>query len=415
MAEVSSYPVAIPTRIENTISVATLRGEQTNDATYSHALIHQQVGADVVAIATYIGTNASQTAPVANTVLYSGSNGVSAWSASPTLTTLTLSTDLIVDTNTFVVDGSDSRVYVGATSSSATEILQVFGSARVQSGTPELRINETDAAADNKEWKFGVASEQLYGSIVNDAGNTTTNWLQVNRTGTTVDTIWHPHIVLGTETTMPNVITKLFINDATAGQIRVTGGGTSLYMGADVNEPFIGSLSNNALRFTTNATSKWAILADGTFRAINDNTYSFGNGSFRATAIYAVNGTIQTSDIRQKTVVENYEMPGLNFVNGLNPIAFKWKDAKKKVVDEDGNETWEQKEENEKRTHLGFSAQAVEQLVFDAGLTTQDFAGVVIDEDENGNKTYGLRSDQFIPILVKAVQELEARVKELES
>lgn len=226
MAEVSSYPVAIPTRIENTISVATLRGEQTNDATYSHALIHQQVGADVVAIATYIGTNASQTAPVANTVLYSGSNGVSAWSASPTLTTLTLSTDLIVDTNTFVVDGSDSRVYVGATSSSATEILQVFGSARVQSGTPELRINETDAAADNKEWKFGVASEQLYGSIVNDAGNTTTNWLQVNRTGTTVDTIWHPHIVLGTETTMPNVITKLFINDATAGQIRITGGWT---------------------------------------------------------------------------------------------------------------------------------------------------------------------------------------------
>lgn len=189
MAEVSSYPVAIPTRTENTIGVATLRGTQTNDATYSHALIHQQVGADVVAMATYIGTNASQTAPVANTVLYSGSNGVSAWSASPTLTTLTLSTDLIVDTNTFVVDGSDSRVYVGATSSAKTEILQVFGSARLQSTSPKLRLNETDGAADNKEWDFSVASEQLSFSIVNDADNASSQWLVVDRTGTTVDTV----------------------------------------------------------------------------------------------------------------------------------------------------------------------------------------------------------------------------------
>jgi len=415
MAETSSYPVAIPTRTENTVSVATLRAAQTNNATYSHGLIHQQVGADVVALATYLGTNSSQTAPVANTILYSASNGTSIWSVSPSLTTLTLSTDLIVDTSTFVVDGSDSRVYVGATSSSATEIFQVFGSARLQSTTPEIRINETDGAVDNKEWKFGVSAEQLYGSIINDAGSTTTNWLQVNRTGTTVDTIWHPHIVLGTEAAMPTAATKIFVNDAASAQQRLTGSGNSLVLGADVNEPFIGSFNNVRLRFITNNIGRWTILNDGTLQALTDNAYAFGSNSFRATAVYAVNGTIQTSDITQKTVVEDYDMHGLAFVNALKPIAFKWKDAKKKVIDENGNETLAQKKENEKRTHLGFSAQAVEELVLSTGITTQDFAGVVIDEDEDGNKTYGLRPDQFIPILTKAIQELTERIEALES
>ncbi len=397
MAEASSYPVAIPTRTENTISVATLRAEQTNDATYSHALIHQQVGADVVALATYLGTNASQTAPIANTVLYSASNGVSIWSASPTLTTLTLSTDLIVDTNTFVVDGSDSRVYVGGTSSAATEIFQVFGSTRLQSTTPEIRLNETDAASDNKEWKFGVASEQLYGSVVNDAGNTTANWITVDRAGAVVNDI------------------KLFNYGEEALQIL---------------ESSVRALDNREIRsYSTSNTTYTSILHNATnalwFTGVGyhtivgglqglvpetDNTHTLGKTGNRWSEVWAANGTIQTSDIRQKTV-QDVELLGLDFVKEITPIAYKWKDAKRKIVN-NGVATFEQKEEEDKRVHYGFSAQQVKEELLKTGRTTKDFAGIIVDE-ESGE--HGLRDPELLPIVWKAVQELEARVRELES
>jgi len=58
------------------------------------------------------------------------------------------------------------------------------------------------------------------------------------------------------------------------------------------------------------------------------------------------------------------------------------------------------------RTHSGFIAQDVEKVLLDSGFTTQDFAGLVIDQ-ETGR--YGLRYDQFIPLLWTAVQELARR------
>ena len=63
----------------------------------------------------------------------------------------------------------------------------------IESNAPDLAFLESDAAANNKVWDFVVNSEQLTARIVNDALSAATNWLTVDRTGTTVDSVNFPN------------------------------------------------------------------------------------------------------------------------------------------------------------------------------------------------------------------------------
>lgn len=62
------------------------------------------------------------------------------------------------------------------------------------------------------------------------------------------------------------------------------------------------------------------------------------------------------------------------------------------------------------RRHLGFIAQEVESAVQAAGIDSADFAALCIDEKGG----YGLRYEEFIPLLVAKVQRLEEQLKKLE-
>lgn len=75
------------------------------------------------------------------------------------------------------------------------------------------------------------------------------------------------------------------------------------------------------------------------------------------------------------------------------------------------------------RKHMGFGARQVEDALRKAGLTTEEFAGVLIDKDvtlsadEMGteenmhfDELYSLRYEEFIPITIKQVQELKKEV-----
>ena len=79
-----------------------------------------------------------------------------------------------------------------------------------------------------------------------------------------------------------------------------------------------------------------------------DNSFTFGNGSFRWTDIYAVNSTIQTSDRRNKKDIKPLENHGLDFINKLKPVSYKFKDGV--------------------RQHNGFIAQDVQKLTDSAIL-----------------------------------------------
>jgi len=148
-----------------------------------------------------------------------------------------------------------------------------------------------------------------------------------------------------------------------------------------------------------------------------DNSYYCGLSSWRWKAVYAVNGTIQTSDSRLKTNTQDSAL-GLDFINSLRPVSYKWIEGGKQVVtDDQGNPV-----KNEdgtiktisisgKRTHWGFLAQEVKTAVDKSGV--EDFAGWVLDDLNDPNSEQAVNYQQFIAPMVKAIQELSAEVEKL--
>jgi len=134
----------------------------------------------------------------------------------------------------------------------------------------------------------------------------------------------------------------------------------------------------------------------------DDNLYDLGASGNRWDDIWATNGTIQTSDETQKTEIAESDL-GLEFINRLKA---------KKYKRVGGN-----------RPHYGLLAQ---QVKIAAG--ENDFAGYVKDtykvtekneageEVETGEEktVHGLRYDEFIAPMIKAIQELTEKVKTLE-
>lgn len=117
---------------------------------------------------------------------------------------------------------------------------------------------------------------------------------------------------------------------------------------------------------------------------------------------------------------DNYD----KFFDNLNPLGFKY------IMS------------SSDRTHCGFIAQEVENSLINSGLTTKDFAGVVVNDisnyvrettedkdgniidvpnseinyllDKNINKEYNLRYEEFIAIAIDQIQKLKKRVDTLE-
>jgi len=151
------------------------------------------------------------------------------------------------------------------------------------------------------------------------------------------------------------------------------------------------------------------VVAPATFRPSADNTSTCGNSSFRWTTVYAVNGTIQTSDSRMKNTVAPLPTAlGLSFIDSLAPKTFKWNNTVNEGLPDIVHT----------RTHLGFVAQDVEAAIIAAGHTLQTTD--IIDNDYlvdpiNGVDRYSIRMHALIAPLVKAVQELSARVSALEA
>jgi hypothetical protein len=146
-----------------------------------------------------------------------------------------------------------------------------------------------------------------------------------------------------------------------------------------------------------------------------DNTFSCGSSGLRWTAVWAVNGTIQTSDSRLKTNVTPSPL-GLNFISKLKPISYKWISGAKV---EDGTTTPTQiggatvnmknyKDRPGIRTHYGLIAQEVKQTLDE--LNVDDFAGWALENKDDPNSTQALNYGQFIAPLIKAVQELKAEL-----
>jgi Chaperone of endosialidase len=119
--------------------------------------------------------------------------------------------------------------------------------------------------------------------------------------------------------------------------------------------------------------------------------------------IYSNTGTINTSDLRLKTDIQDSTL-GLDFINSLRPVSYKFIEGGR---DQYGDII------PGSRTHWGLIAQEVKSVIDTTGV--EDFAGWVLLDKSDSNSEQALRYEEFIAPLIKAVQELTARVEALEA
>jgi hypothetical protein len=157
-------------------------------------------------------------------------------------------------------------------------------------------------------------------------------------------------------------------------------------------------------------TERMIINSSGTVLPATDNAYYLGVGSNRWIAVYAVNGTIQTSDKREKTEIQASAL-GIDFIKSLKPVSYKWNIGQNIVSKSDDGKTDVITPREGVRRHWGFIAQDVEESVNKAGV---DFGGWLLEDKDDPDSRQALRYDQFIAPLTKALQEAIAKIETLE-
>jgi len=123
------------------------------------------------------------------------------------------------------------------------------------------------------------------------------------------------------------------------------------------------------------------------------------------------------SDERDKTDFSDLDL-GLDFVKALEPVTYYWdkrsKYGDKYADDYDLNAQTPDGTHKEDWMDVGFKAQSVSALEEAAGYKISDKKNLTVSLSSD-EKQYGLRYEKFVPILVKAIQELSAEVEKLKS
>ena len=219
------------------------------------------------------------------------------------------------------------------------------------------------------------------------------------------------------------------------GQLRIGGGGSTLsataYEILKVEGPYTATLANQFY-----ATYYANILPYA------DDTWDLGKASSGRWRDIFTNGAVTTTSDRTKKANIIPSILGLDFINKLTPVSYTmitgskvWEELPSTISVLDEEEEYDNgylikpakyKEIPNpqvpeiieilpgKRTHYGLIAQDVKIVLDEMGLSTTDFAGYMA-ADPIEHTDLGLRYEEFISPIVKAIQELSSKVDRLEA
>jgi hypothetical protein len=185
---------------------------------------------------------------------------------------------------------------------------------------------------------------------------------------------------------------------------------------------YVADFDNGNVEGTAIGIGSVEFLLDGSsLTMINNNfapsTYgnrSLGTSALRWSAVYAVNGTIQTSDARKKKNIHNLNY-GLNELMALRPVSYQWRSDSMGITPI---------APNQKETKLGFVAQEVQSILPEI-VKDKEWLPVSEDRPEEYHlvpmQTLGMSYTEMTPVIVKAIQEQQEiinaqnqRIEELE-
>ena len=193
----------------------------------------------------------------------------------------------------------------------------------------------------------------------------------------------------------------------------VTTGGHNVYIGTAAGDNH--QTGSNAI-YVGNAT---AAKTTGEYQAITMGTSLESYGNYYITFGTNANGRIynyypsnatwtRDSDERLKKEITTNTNCGLDFINDLRTVTYKWK-APSEVPNTFTNYDVNQTQPVHKDKMYGFIAQEVKAALDKHKIT--DFNGWTVDS----NGVQGISYEMFVMPLVKAVQELSAKVAALEA
>lgn len=313
-----------------------------------------------------------------------------------------------------VILNSSNVLVFGNTSSGNALSVQQLGAGSVfatsnASGTVGLFVNprsNVGVGTTNPQQYFHVSSGTIGGvptsagagsdsnvmirytwnSIVLDHGctNSGTVWMQVRQPTTSLGTTFPLALNpiggnVGIGTTSPGQQLDVFAAAGGYGYIGNSGG--SLFMNC---------ATGNSIIMAVNGVSR-AYMVNGSFTATTDNTMDLGGGTGqRWKAVYAVNGTIQTSDARYKdSTILQY---GLNEVLQANTILYSWK-TQADLPDTDPEKNFK---------YFGVCADELVSIMPE------------LCYNENPDVAVQINYAELVPVCINAIKELSAQNKTLE-
>jgi len=372
----------------------------------SHSDLHENVGDAIQAVEAKIGTGAST--PTTNTVLTGTASGTSGWA--------TVSTAMIGDDQVTQAKIADDAVGADQLAASAVVTASIVDDQVTQAKIAPLAVDTTELAADavngDKIADDAVAAEHLATNAV-----TTDAILAGNVTAAKLAEAYY------TEAESDDRF--LGITAKAADSDKLDNLDSTQFLRSDADDTMVGRLSIDNDEDIVNS---WSLYVDGNH---GDGSVTVGYGSASvvisdagdypslswrsANLNYAAVMRLSTAaanklvlrnaadsgwgDLQVGTLTESSDLtlktktgeaPGLDLVNRLDPFAGHWNDQPGEV-------------------NFWLGAQKVAEALTGAGFDPAE-CGVVQDVED----TMGLQYTQLVPVLVKAVQELTARLEALE-
>jgi hypothetical protein len=314
-------------------------------------------------------------------------------------------------------DGASSFNYIGSLNTTATGAFGAGFLARAGSGFSYFYMRGDGLAyvenATNNPLGFSTnGSEKMRITGAGNVGIGTTNpsvqfvvsnagaeGYEVNSTGgagggATISTYNRTSGLYTTRTTYSSAHTWFVSTAGSTRAMDLNSSGDLLVSKSAVNDTDVGVLLAGAATGQKGAIT--STLASSTSGAQTMKVYSTGAGAYRfyvdmAGTVFATSTTISAiSDIRLKENVRELDA-GLDTILALKPRRFDWKQGKGKDVRDD----------------IGFIAQEVEEVL------PELIGGWKAGEGEPDDLK-SVKAGDLIPVLVKAIQELTARVAQLE-